>query len=465
MADIVVLKDAGGDFASVNDAMRGLSPFSNDTDLIVSSNIIETGRFNGTLTLNGKKVRIIPDVPHEGDYSKARKIFVRISAFIYLYFNGIDFGAGGIFEISGLAITSDQHPDTNRELVYINTSNFSDSGTVIFNKNICNCANDAGAGGASGVFIAGTGNKSLIVKNNKVFRGLYYGLRVNQADDSVELNLENNNTDNCNPNSYSGTYGGIVLSKSTNAVSKIKNNVSTRNGYADYYALYNSFQYDNNSDSDGTLAAMTFPPGGYNNNGSTIIPGDEFLSLDNSSDDYLKINENSLGLIETGIQPIYALEDITGKERGQNNTYSRGCYEYFAEEESIESGEIMPDKSKLVDLKLLTDDHDIYLYNGDLATVAGEDELVQRIKIKLQFFFAEWFLDTTKGVKYYESILKKNPDVNLVDNIIKATIIEEPEIIDFKEFSSDFDISKREFSVSFVANSTYGEINFNEDIL
>jgi hypothetical protein len=120
-------------------------------------------------------------------------------------------------------------------------------------------------------------------------------------------------------------------------------------------------------------------------------------------------------------------------------------------------------KEKVVDFRL-NSNHDIYLINSDLAITSGIDELKQRILIRLKFFFKEWFLDTTVGIKYYESILIKSPDVNLINNIYKAAIIEEPEIIDFEEFSVDFSVKDRKLDINFVANTTYGTLTFTEEI-
>ena len=106
---------------------------------------------------------------------------------------------------------------------------------------------------------------------------------------------------------------------------------------------------------------------------------------------------------------------------------------------------------------------DINIVEGDLQIINEIDALVQKIIIKLKFFFAEWYLDTTKGIKYYESILVKNPDINLIENIFKAAIIEEDEITRIVEFKTDYDVVNRLLSIDFIADSIYGEINLEEE--
>ena len=106
---------------------------------------------------------------------------------------------------------------------------------------------------------------------------------------------------------------------------------------------------------------------------------------------------------------------------------------------------------------------DINIVEGDLQIINEIDALVQKIIIKLKFFFAEWYLDTTKGIKYYESILVKNPDINLIENIFKAAIIEEDEITRIVEFKTDYDVVNRLLTVDFIVDSIYGEVNLEEE--
>ena len=54
-----------------------------------------------------------------------------------------------------------------------------------------------------------------------------------------------------------------------------------------------------------------------------------------------------------------------------------------------------------MDLKLNADG-DLDLSTGDLQLVSGVDETVQRLKIKLQFFLGEWFLDKRIGIPYLD---------------------------------------------------------------
>lgn len=123
--------------------------------------------------------------------------------------------------------------------------------------------------------------------------------------------------------------------------------------------------------------------------------------------------------------------------------------------------------NKMVDLKLNIETHDLEYNNYDLVITKDENiELIQRLKIKLQFFFAEWFLDTTKGIQFYEIIYKKNSDSKLIDNVIKRTILEEQEISNLIEYKTIFDLQNRKYSINFIAKKYDGGIiKFKESII
>jgi hypothetical protein len=110
------------------------------------------------------------------------------------------------------------------------------------------------------------------------------------------------------------------------------------------------------------------------------------------------------------------------------------------------------------DLLLDVYTHDLTLVNYDLAIVDGIDHVRQHLKIRLLFMFGEWFLDSTQGIRYYDLIAVKNPDMALVDSIIKATILETPEVTGLTEYSSEYDPRARRFSVTFTAKTSSGNI-------
>lgn len=110
---------------------------------------------------------------------------------------------------------------------------------------------------------------------------------------------------------------------------------------------------------------------------------------------------------------------------------------------------------------------DIVVKNNDISFIRGDQEIDQNVRIRLQFYRGEWFLDTEAGVPYFEEILVKNPDLVEVDRIFKIAILETPEVERITEYSSDFDSRNRVLSVSFRATTIYGDdiIIENEELV
>jgi len=114
------------------------------------------------------------------------------------------------------------------------------------------------------------------------------------------------------------------------------------------------------------------------------------------------------------------------------------------------------------DLKLEIDSHDLFFNTkGDIVFIENDEYIQQKLKIKLRFFFKEWFLDSTKGVDFYDTIFKKGTSLSTIDTLIKATIAEVEEVIEILSYSSNF--VNRKFSVVFNIKTIYGQTTLNEE--
>ena len=60
--------------------------------------------------------------------------------------------------------------------------------------------------------------------------------------------------------------------------------------------------------------------------------------------------------------------------------------------------------------------------------VSGSDYARQKIRSRLLFLLGEWFLDTTEGVPWFESILVKNPNLQYIQSTISSVIAAVPGI-------------------------------------
>lgn len=110
-----------------------------------------------------------------------------------------------------------------------------------------------------------------------------------------------------------------------------------------------------------------------------------------------------------------------------------------------------------LDVALDLDTHDLYIAGNDLQIVNDADQLEQNLKIRLQFFLNEWFLNILIGVPFYTDILVKNPNIPSIDSIIKGKILDTPEVLEILEYDSSFDNTERTYTINFKIRTNYGE--------
>jgi hypothetical protein len=115
-----------------------------------------------------------------------------------------------------------------------------------------------------------------------------------------------------------------------------------------------------------------------------------------------------------------------------------------------------------LDLLLDTDTHDLQVANYDLSIVEGLEQVRQKLNIRLQFFYGEWFLDTTTGAKLYDTVFVKNPNLRVIASMYKATILETPGVKSIIEYNQSYNASTRSLSVFFRVNTIYGELAVTE---
>lgn len=117
-----------------------------------------------------------------------------------------------------------------------------------------------------------------------------------------------------------------------------------------------------------------------------------------------------------------------------------------------------------VDLKLDSITHDLDFSDTDLQLVSNGDYVIQKIKIVLLFFFGEWFLDTSIGIKYWDSVFIKNPNPTLIDNLFKVAIVEVEEVNEILTFDSTYDSANRKYSLEASLDTTEGELNISQEV-
>lgn len=115
----------------------------------------------------------------------------------------------------------------------------------------------------------------------------------------------------------------------------------------------------------------------------------------------------------------------------------------------------------MIDLEiktLSTGEHDLVFKNFDLSTVDEIDFVRQSLAIRLQFFHSEWFLDLSKGIKFYDFVFVKTPDLDLIASVMKTTILETPDVLELLDYKQTLDSAKRKLEMTFKVSTTFGEI-------
>lgn len=114
-----------------------------------------------------------------------------------------------------------------------------------------------------------------------------------------------------------------------------------------------------------------------------------------------------------------------------------------------------------MDIKLNSETGDVLLSTTATVTTptfttTTSENLAQRLKIRLQTFKGEWFLDGTIGIDYFNQIAGKNRSKAAVDAIIQAEILKEQEVLQITAYSSVVDKTTRKITIQFTVRTVDG---------
>jgi len=111
-----------------------------------------------------------------------------------------------------------------------------------------------------------------------------------------------------------------------------------------------------------------------------------------------------------------------------------------------------------MDIKL-DEDGDISLVNGDAQTTGiGAEDLAQRLRIRLNTFQGEWFMDNTLGIDWWNRVMGKNRSKMAVDALIQDAILKEPAALQIVSYTSSIS-TDRKFSCSFRVRTEDGAVS------
>ena len=94
--------------------------------------------------------------------------------------------------------------------------------------------------------------------------------------------------------------------------------------------------------------------------------------------------------------------------------------------------------------------------------IDNAERVAQQIKVKLLTFLGEWFLDTTWGVLYLEYILVKQPNQELIKQILSEQISSVDDVKSLNALELDYQVKIRTLIVNYEVSTEYGLITRKE---
>ena len=113
----------------------------------------------------------------------------------------------------------------------------------------------------------------------------------------------------------------------------------------------------------------------------------------------------------------------------------------------------------MIDIALDQNNKDLSLSGYDLKLTSNDIEYYsQKIEIVLSTFKGEWWLNDEIGMPWFTDILTKNPNIPLIDNIIKTEILAIDGVSKIIEYKNNYDNQLRTMTVSLKVELTSGEL-------
>lgn len=109
------------------------------------------------------------------------------------------------------------------------------------------------------------------------------------------------------------------------------------------------------------------------------------------------------------------------------------------------------------DFKINPATGDLDLSGNKLATVTGIDLIAQRLDFLIHTMKGEWFYNKEKGLPYFQEILGKTSNKQLIDTIYIEALLNEDYVENVIVFESY--IKDRTYHVSFTVSTEYGNLS------
>lgn len=93
----------------------------------------------------------------------------------------------------------------------------------------------------------------------------------------------------------------------------------------------------------------------------------------------------------------------------------------------------------------------------ELLIVTGAPYVRQKLASRFRFFLGEWFLDRREGVPWYRDVFVKNPQLQVIQDIFRKTILSVVEVASIIRFTTNYDPVARRLSFDFAVTLRSGE--------
>lgn len=113
---------------------------------------------------------------------------------------------------------------------------------------------------------------------------------------------------------------------------------------------------------------------------------------------------------------------------------------------------------------------DINLKGGDLYVSEHGDILLsnsikQKIQIKILWILWEWKWNKEEGIDYFNYVLTKNPDIDMIESTLREKVFEIEDVVDVIDIEIKIDARNRRGIISYVVatdeETIRGEVTVN----
>jgi len=106
---------------------------------------------------------------------------------------------------------------------------------------------------------------------------------------------------------------------------------------------------------------------------------------------------------------------------------------------------------------LLDANDDLVVVDGDLAFASGTAGIAQAIRIAIEMFRGEWFLDLDAGVPWRQSILGQKFDPTVARDAFREAILSVDGVADLIDLVVTFDGATRKLTVRWTVRAAFGD--------